>query len=336
MKRELKLKIALILISICFSLLLLEFFLRFLNFKPWKYENEISKNNEIFQYEKKLGWISKKGFYQMTFDENKNPNSFITIEEKGNRFIENSEENKESIIFIGGSFTQGWGINDNQTFSNLIKNYFQKYNVYNFGQSGYGGVQSLLLLQEIIKEFKHPKLIIYGFIEHHEQRNVARSAWLETLLRYSKRGHYNKPQIPFATINKNNQLIIHEPKSYIEFWLREESALIVALEKFINKQISRHRKKYQDLTTKQIFIDMKKIADENKSNFLIVNLFFTNKDNEKKYEIFFNEKNLNYVNCNINLDKTFLILNDFHPNHKANVLYGKCIKDYIEKKNLLF
>ena len=66
---------------------------------------------------------------------------------------------------------------------------------------------------------------------------------------------------------------------------------------------------------------MKKIADENKSNFLIVNLFFTNKDNEKKYEIFFNEKNLNYVNCNINLDKTLLILNDFHPNQKANVLY---------------
>lgn len=336
MKSELKIKIALILTSIFISLFLLEFFLRFLNFKPWKYENEKFQNNQIFQYEKKLGWISKQGSYVMTFDENKNPNSFITIEKKGNRFIKNSEKNEGNIIFIGGSFTQGWGINDDQTFSSLIKKNFKDYNVYNFGQSGYGGVQSLLLLENIIKKIEKPKLIIYGFIEHHEQRNVARSTWLETLLRYSKRGHDHKPKIPYATINKDNQLIIHEPKGYIEFWLREKSSLILILEKFTNKQINRQRKKYQDLVTKQIFIEMKKIADENNSNFLIVNLYFSNKDNEKNYEVFINEKNLNYTNCNLNLDKSLLILNDFHPNHKANELYRKCIKDYIEKKKLLF
>ena len=81
---------------------------------------------------------------------------------------------------LAALYTQGWGVNDNQTFVSKIQNKYLNYNVLNFGQGGYGGVQSLILLKDEIKNLKNIKLVVYGFIEHHQYRNVARSSWLES------------------------------------------------------------------------------------------------------------------------------------------------------------
>ena len=49
--------------------------------------------------------------------------------------------------------------------------------------------QSLLTLEEKLPELVNTNLVVYGFIEHHETRNVASAEWLSILKQYSKRRH---------------------------------------------------------------------------------------------------------------------------------------------------
>ncbi len=74
-----------------------------------------------------------------------------TIDKKGHRIASNSAINKKfkkSVLFFGCSFTYGEGVKDNQSLPyvfNLKTN--SKYNVANFGFSGYGVQQMLTILE---------------------------------------------------------------------------------------------------------------------------------------------------------------------------------------------
>jgi hypothetical protein len=331
-----KTTLVLIIFSVFISLIIVEVLLQLIGFKPWKYEKSESGNQEIFKKDNELGWVAKKGIYELNINSNVKSKIKFTIEDGGNRQTSIDNLKKNNIFFIGGSFTQGWGVNDDNTFAHLIQNKFNNYKVYNFAQSGYGGVQSLLLLKRKLKNYKSTKLIVYGFIEHHEQRNVARKNWLETLLRYSKRGYDQIPKVPYASINKKGKLIYHKPVGYIMLPLREKFASIVLIEKFYMKQTTKYRKKNQKAITKKIFIELNNVAKKNNTNFLIVNLSSSNKNYENEYKNFLSENKIDYVNCNFFLSKDLLVKNDFHPNEKAHSLYSKCISSYISKNNLLF
>jgi len=336
MKKTKKKSLILIPISIFFSLLIIELLLQLTGFKPWEYEKTEINNQKIFKHDYELGWISKQGVYELTINDSKKSKIKFQIENRGNRYTGSYNLEKDKIIFVGGSFTQGWGVNDHDTFPYLIQKKLNNFHIYNFAQSGYGGLQSLILLAREINNLQSTKLIIYGFIEHHEQRNTARSDWLKILLKYSKRGYEQIPKVPYASIDSKNELVYHKPVSYIKFPLRDKLASVVLLENFYMKQSTRHRKKNQKKVTKKIFIELNKIAKKNNSNFLIVNLNSSNADSQKEYKNFLTSHNINYVDCNLLLKKDLMVPNDFHPNAQAHFLYNECISKFIKENNLLF
>ena len=86
-------KIALIVLSITFSLIIVEILLRITGYKPWK--NYETNQNIIFEPIKNLGWKSKKGTYTISAG-NTNNKSEISIGEKGNRL--NQEPIKANLI----------------------------------------------------------------------------------------------------------------------------------------------------------------------------------------------------------------------------------------------
>src|SRR6056300_1149169 len=69
---------------------------------------------------------------------------------------------KESIAFLGDSVTMGWGVNDHQTFSNIVES-DTKIKTYNLGVSSYGTYRELLRLKQN-ENFKDIKKI---FIQYH-------------------------------------------------------------------------------------------------------------------------------------------------------------------------
>ncbi len=327
-------KIAMVFLSIIFSIFIVEGSIRIFGFKPWK--NYKTNQTIIFESINNLGWKSKKGIYTVKAG-SLNTKSEITIGERGNRLnqIRGKSDGKPEIIFIGGSFTQGWGVNDNQTFVSKIQNNYKNFKILNFGQGGYGGVQSLILLKDEIKNFKNTKLIVYGFIEHHQYRNVARSSWLESLARFSSQGYYKEPKVPFATLDKLGNLEIKKPISYLKLPFREYSSIITLIEKVYMKQSTKSRKKIQYKVTKKIFKDMNELAKKNNSKYLVVFLDWVNDGTSKNYKKFLLNEKIMFVDCKIDLDDETLIKGDYHPNEVGHSRYYKCINSFISEKKLL-
>jgi len=288
-----------------------------------------------------LGWRAKEGSYLLHPANPKGKQIYFTIGKDGQRKTgENNGGVDGEILVIGGSFSQGWGVNDEDTFSSKLQKKYTNFKVYNFGQGGYGSVQSLLLLEKQIPKMKSPKLVIYGFIEHHEYRNAARSQWLRTLAKYSRLGTVNTP---YGLIGKNNKLIIYPPIGYINLPLREVSALITLFEKAYMKNISTkefprdsQRKKQQKLVTEETVLQMKEISNKFDADFVLVILDWSNRLTKDQYEIFFKRNKIKFVNCSIPLIDEMVLLGDYHPSKKAHTYYNECLVDYIKKQKLIF
>ena len=107
--------------------------------------------------------------------------------------------NKISILTVGGSFSRGHGIENDKTFSEILGREFNV-PVANFAYGGYGTVQSLLMLER--QSNLEPKVIIYGFITHHLERNLSPCA------------PSNVPYcvgVPYIAFDEKNGPYIHSP-----------------------------------------------------------------------------------------------------------------------------
>ena len=343
MRASLSKKIITIFVAVVISLLATEVLLRIFGIGPWKNVliNVSVTGKQIYTPDSTLGWRAKEGSYLLQPANPKGNQFHLTIKKDGQRTTGKIKRDIDGeILVIGGSFSQGWGVNDEDTFSSKLQKKYTNFKVYNFGQGGYGSIQSLLLLEKQIPKMKSPKLVIYGFIEHHEYRNAARSQWLRTLAKYSSLGTVNTP---YGLIGKNNKLIIKPPIGYINLPLREVSALITIFEKAYMKNISTKkfprdskRKKQQKLVTEETILQMKEISNKFDSNFILIILDWSNRLTKDQYEIFFKRNKIKFVNCAIPLIDEMVLLGDYHPSKKAHTYYNECLVDYIKEQKLIF
>ena len=86
------------------------------------------------------------------------------------------------VIFIGGSFTFGHGVNDTEAFpAVLARDHWPDHEVVNAAVNGWGTVQSYLRLKQLLGNSETPpKLVVYGWISHHSHRNSDRLTSLAT------------------------------------------------------------------------------------------------------------------------------------------------------------
>ena len=338
MRAGLSKKIITIFVAVIIGLLFAEVLLRILGIKPWEYI--IINEGKIFKPDPTLGWRAKTGSYIIPPNHLSSKQFQISFEKDGQRKTgKNNGSVDGEILVIGGSFAQGWGVNNKDAFPSKLQKNYTNFKVYNFGQGGYGSIQSLLLLEEEIPKMKSPKLIIYGFIEHHEYRNTARSEWLRTLAKYSRRGTV---KTPYGSIEKNNKLIMHPPIGYINLPLREVSSLVTLLEKAYMKQRTKkgfpkdsQRKKQQKLVTEKAVLQMKEISKKFNAAFILVILDWSNHFTKDHYEGFFKKNEIKFVNCAIPLIDEMVLFGNYHPSEKAHTHYNECLTDYIKKQKLI-
>ena len=157
MKKNVIKNFTLVLSSIFISLIIIELLLRAFGFHAWKYREQELKEPATNEYHAILGWKPKEGVYDFPpYSKNGNYTKF-TILEDGNRYSGKSSTNiKGDIVFIGGSYTQGWAVNDEETFPYLIQKKLSNFSVKNYGVGAYGSFQSFLMLEEILKKNMDP------------------------------------------------------------------------------------------------------------------------------------------------------------------------------------
>jgi hypothetical protein len=238
-----------------------------------------------------------------------------------------SEEFSDSyheLVAIGGSFTEGWAISDNETFLWKLQERFPSLKVSNYGTSGFGTYQSLLVLEETFEKSPSVSIVIYGFIEYHERRNVATAGRLKAIAKYSA----GKRSSPYCTIDSNGDLIRHPPERYPAWPLREYSATINLLQKWYMKLKTKKRSSQQRHVTEKLLLRMRDICVKKRAKFLVVFLYL-NEEMKAHYKAFLSENNVDFLDCAFPLTSEFRVPIEGHPNGMMNTRWVDCIEEKI-------
>lgn len=75
------------------------------------------------------------------------------------------------VLFLGCSFTYGFGVNDDQHFTSLLQQRYPEWSFQNAGVIGYGTVQSLLQLQKSVEQ-QPIKAVVLNLSAFHLMRNT--------------------------------------------------------------------------------------------------------------------------------------------------------------------
>ena len=280
--------------------------------------------------DKNLGWSPKVGQHTFKPWSEDGKITKFTINKDKSRLTGGIDSTKEKIIFIGGSLTQGWAVDDLETFSSFIQKKNKKYKISNFGVGGYGGFQSLLLLEKIFNNNDNVKLVIYGYIPHHEVRNVAAGSWMYLLNFFSTRGFV---KLPYASIDEENNLIRYKPIKYINIPFSNRSVLIAKLEKKIMKIKSLQREYIKFEISKAIIKEMNKISNENSSEFKFLILENLSEEKIDKYKKFLANNEIALINCPMPQGEEYTVKGDGHPSALGHKVVSECIYKKIEILN---
>ena len=319
----------LFLLAIFLLIIFLEISLRALGFEPWSNVKHDLNEPITNQYDSKIGWRPKEGNYIFNPFSKDGKFTNFTILEDGSRITgKTKKKSLDEVLFIGGSFTQGWAVDDQETFTWVLQKKLKDLNIKNHGVGGYGTYQSFLLLEEILKNNNNIKIIVYSYINAHLSRNIGDASWLSNLNKFSKRGHLS---LPYADLDAYGNLIKNNPTEYIKLPFREHSALVTRLEKKIMriKFYSKHNNKKNILN--KITIEMKNLSEKNGSKFFFVNLD-PDKENFSSYNTFFKKNKINFADCGYSpITDDYRVKNDGHPNNKLHKIYAECIYDSVFK-----
>lgn len=313
-------------LSTTLSFVVAEATLRFLG-----YESYSSGDNgaDMQEYDPALGWRNKEGQYVMARYHPDESETFVTILKGG---VRRSSENQDHVkdkrpktIFIGCSFTQGWAISDQDTYPWKVQTRFPSVEVLNYGTVAYGTYQSLLTLEKVLPFIDRPRLVVYGFIQHHETRNVAPSHWLRLLAWFT----------PYATLNRNGHLLRHPPERYAPWRLSEKSAVITLAERAFMEMRTMRRHFLKRPVTHQLLLALQKLSNHYGADFIVVILSSTNKT-KAKYITFLKSNGILAADCAYPITEEMIVKGEGqHPNGKLNSKWSECIVDFIQSRGLL-
>ena len=150
----------------------LEIAFRILGYQHYKNEDYSVQARPVnaFVGDPTLGIRLQPGEYQITIND---ALSFHARHlENHTRYVSDCEvPDHPDILFLGCSFTYGFGVNDDQHFTSLLQQQHQTWSFQNAGVIGYGTVQSLLQLQERV-DTQRLKAVVLNLSSLHFMRNT--------------------------------------------------------------------------------------------------------------------------------------------------------------------
>lgn len=333
-KKRMVTSIAVLFVTVLVVLGLFEGILRILGFQPWKNETSITSEPITLEPDPVLGWRNKAGSHLLARHDPSGQDVTLNFIERGRRQTRIGPASaQEQLIFVGGSFTQGWALNDEDTFPWIIQERYPEVEVLNYGTGGYGTYQSLLVLKQELPLLSSPKHVIYGFIFDHEVRNTAAGSWLRRLAEYSRRGHVESP---YATVQERSGLQGHPPARYLALPLRESLASVAFVERAYMKISTWSRFNQRQEITEQTIIEMKRLVESYGASYTLVILSLP--DEPRSYYLeFFRENDVHCVDCVVDctdclydLPRDMTISGDGHPNAELNARWADCIAEALK------
>ena len=223
-------------------------------------------------------------------------------------------ERKQEIWIFGCSLTYGWSINDEKTYPWLLQERFPKYDVINFGVSGYGTIHSLSQFREALKT-RAPKVAVLAYASFHDQRNTFSRIRRKEIAPWNKLGPLVQP---YARLDKEGGLqYLFADVEYSEFPLMRNLALAHFIEMNYNQmEFKGHR---SHAVSEVLIAEMARLAKQFKVKFILANI-------EGDHAMLdFAEKNRipNIdISVDLNLPEHTNLPHDDHPSVLANEKYA--------------
>lgn len=141
------------------TFLVLEISVRFL-WSPFVHSGFAVEGIRLFQHDSRLGWVGvpaisgKRKIFGVEVT--------VTHNELGFRDVPYVKGDRPELWVLGDSFVWGYQVEQDERFTDRLQSYMSNWQVRNFGISGYGTDQELLVLKEQLKSGS-PELVILLF-----------------------------------------------------------------------------------------------------------------------------------------------------------------------------
>lgn len=158
-------------------LVLLELGARLAGYRPWapvRADIVVEPGQTFFKPHPSLGYSHYPGQFKLTLG-----GSYVFTATRGENLYRithpvmqtpSDNGNKEEIWIFGDSVTYGWSVNDDESYPWLLQKEFPKYEVMNFGVSGYGTLHSLIQLKEELQKKRAPRIVVLAYASWHDPR----------------------------------------------------------------------------------------------------------------------------------------------------------------------
>jgi hypothetical protein len=312
--------------SIIVALVLSEILARHFGYRPWRAHGFDAKEPTTHAPDPELGWRNKEGSFTVPpYHPSGKPIHITNLDNGRRRTGYNLTPTEGEIVVVGGSYSQGWAISDNETFAWRLQEAYPHLTVENYGTGAYGSYQSLLVLERRLPKMVSPKIVLYGFIDHHESRNVAPGMWLRMLSSFSNRGHV---KMPYSTLDDNDEIVRHSPEGYLQLPFRQSLALVDLIERTTMKMKTGARSRQKRAVTEAILLEMEAVSSRYGATFYVV--FLDSREDTKRHYIgFLDRYKIGYIDCVHPLDQGWTVPGESHPNGRLNAFYAQKISEAI-------
>jgi hypothetical protein len=326
-------RLGLVLVAAVGALFVAEVGLRLAGFRPWRNATIDASEPTMYAPDPVLGWVQREGDFRVPPYEAEGSEMRYGFLPGGIRRTRAgpapNHETHASIVAVGGSFVQGWALSDEETMPWKLQERFQSRAVLNLGTGGYGTYQSLLALERALPSMADPTVVVYGFIEHHEVRNVAPPNWVAHLARYSSRGHV---AVPFVTLGDSGGLVRHEPARHERWPLGQRLVLVSITQRAVARIRSAGRMRQRREVTEALLLEMRDVTRAHGAE-LVVAMLVCGEEGRRHYETFLNGAGVTVADCAIpSIPESMRVKGEGHPNADLAARWAACIGDAIDVK----
>lgn len=283
------------------------------------------KNEPVMHaFDPELGWTNKSGAYTVPPYSPQGSTINVTMNQNGSRktSLENIVgDSRSAVIFVGGSYTQGWAVSDEDTFSWKLQERFPELDIANYGTGGYGTYQSFLTAKRVLKQYPEGSHFIYCLVYFHDSRNVATVSHLRALASSARRGHV---LLPYVSTDENGELIYHQPEKYLTLPLRNSSALVAFVERVFMKIKTLGREEIKQKAIEKLLLEINEYLKSHKMRFSVV-ILRADSPQVSHYLEFFNQSKIDAKDCSIDLAPELRVEGEGHPNPIAHQQWADCI-----------
>lgn len=134
----------------------------------------------IYRPHGERGWVHVPG--SLGAHRTENFDVSYTIDDRGNRVTPDPAAPRGKVVLLGGSYTFGWGVGDEEGYAWLLgEQHWPEYKIENRACNGWGTAQAWQVVQEELAKEPYPDLILYAWVTLHIGRNYLTSNWLERI-----------------------------------------------------------------------------------------------------------------------------------------------------------